>query len=322
MRTRDALLVLLVATAVHPGGPVSAQVRETAGVITEIKVGQGKVEIRAAGGPWRPAAPLQALRAGDEVRAAEGASVVVLLSGGRGTAKVDAKNSPYVVGTAVADEGKVDKARTLVAGSVKFLTAGPKEPPKAVLATRSTARPPEVLTPRNGPVLPGVLVFEWLGRESSRYTVRIIGPSDVIVERKGVVGTRFEYPADAPPLQPGVGYRVEVIAPNQPPQQATFEIVDPARARAVQADLGALESALGAATSPSSIAVARAGYLAEIGLLHDARLAVLAALARDPDEPVLHTLLGTLYTQTGLPRQAAAAFDEAQSLMTRGTRRP
>ena len=234
----------------------------------------------------------------------------------------DAKNSPYVVGAVVADEGKVDKARTLVAGSVKFLTAGPKEPPTAVLATRSTVRPPEVLTPRNGPVLPGVLVFEWLGRESSRYTVRIVGPSDVVVERKGVVGARLEYPADAPALQPGVGYRIEVVAPNQPPQQATFEIVDPARARAVQADLGALESALGAGTSPSSIAVARAGYLAEIGLLHDARLAVLAALARDPDEPVLHTLLGTLYTQTGLPQQAAAAFDEAQSLMTRGTRRP
>jgi hypothetical protein len=320
MRTRDAVLMLLVATAVQPGGPASAQPRETAGVITEIKVGPGKAEIRAAGGPWRPVAPLQALRAGDEVRASDGASVVVLLSGGRGVAKVDAKNSPYVVGTVVADEGKVDKARTLVAGSLKFLTAGTKEPPKAVLATRATARPPEVLTPRNGPVLPGALAFEWLGNQFSRYTVRIVGPSDVIVERKGVVGARFEYPADAPPLQPGVSYRVEVIAPNQPPQQAAFEIVDPARARAVQADLDALDTALGASTSPNSLAVARAGYLAEIGLLHDARLTVLAALARDPDEPVLHTLLGTLYMQTGLPRQASAAFDAAQSLMTRGTK--
>lgn len=320
MRVRDALLVLLVATAIQPGRPVSAQPRETAGVITEIKVGPGKVDIRAAGGPWRPAAPLQALRAGDEVRASDGASVVVLLIGGRGVVKVDAKNSPYVVASAVADEGKVDKALTLVAGRFKFLTAGPKDPPKAVLATRSTARPPEVLTPRNGPVLPGALTFEWLGRPSARYTVRIAGPSDVIVEQKGVVGTRFEYPAGAPPLQPGVRYRVEVIALNQPPQQATFEIADAARARAVQADLGALENTLGAGTPPSSIAAARAGYLAEIGLLHDARLTVLAALARDPDEPVLHTLLGMLYTETGLPRQAAEAFDEAQSLMTRGTK--
>jgi hypothetical protein len=92
----------------------------------------------------------------------------------------------------------------------------------------------------------------------------------------------------------GFSYRVEVTAPNQPPEGATFEIVD--------------------------AAVARAGYLAEIRLLHDARLGVLAALARDPDEPVLHTLLATLFTQTGLPRQVAAAFDEAQSLMTRGTK--
>ena len=320
MTRRATVLMLLVATVVLPGQAVSAQPRETAGVITEIKIGSGKVEIRAAGGPWRPAAPLQALRAGDEVRATEGASLVVLLSGGHGTAKVDARNSPYVVGTAVAAEGKVDKARTLVAGSVKFLTTGPKEPPKAVLAARSVARPPEVLTPRNGPVLPGTLVFEWLGSQFSRYTVRIVGPMDLIVERTGVVGARFEYPAAAPPLQPGVRYRVEIVALNQPPQQATFEIVDAARARAVRADLDALESALGASTSPSSLAVARAGYLAENGLLHDARLTVLAALARDPDEPVLHTLLGTLYTQTGLRRQAAEAFDEADFLMTRGAR--
>ena len=69
--------------------------------------------------------------------------------------------------------------------------------------------------------------------------------------------------------------------------------------------------------SPSSLAVARAGYLAEHGLLHDARLVVLAALARDPDEPVLHTLLGSLYNQVGLLAQAAEAFDEAESLLTR-----
>ena len=58
--------------------------------------------------------------------------------------------------------------------------------------------------------------------------------------------------------------------------------------------------------------------LAEQGLFHDARLAVVAALVKDPDEPTLHTLLGHLYQKVGLAQQAAESFDEAQFLLTRG----
>jgi hypothetical protein len=319
MRTRDVIRVGLVVTALGLPGLAAAQPRETAGVITELRVGQGKVEIRSAGGSWRPAAPLQALRAGDEVRVTQDATVVVLLSGGHGTVKVDAQRSPFVMASTVADGGQVDRARTLVAGSMKFLTSGPKEAPKAVLATRSlTAGPPEILTPRDGPVLPGALAFEWVGSRFSQYTVRLRGPSQVILERTGAVGPRLEYPAGAPVLQPGVRYRFEVNAPGQPVYATTFEIVDAARAQAVQADLHELERALGPGASASSRAIVRAGYLADSGLLHDARLTVLDALARDRGEPALHTLLGTLYANTGLPKQAGEAFDEARSLMTRG----
>jgi hypothetical protein len=261
--------------------------------------------------------PLQALRAGDEVRATDGASVVVLLSGGRGTARVDARNSPFVVAAPAGDTTRLQKAGVLVGDSMKFLAAGSTESPKALLATRATARPPEILTPRDSAVLPGPLVVEWLGSQFSRYTVRIVGPTDVLLERKGVAGARFEYPADAPALQPGVRYQLQVEALNQKPQRSTFEMVDAGRAATVRADLRELEAAVGAGASPSSAAIARAGYLAEHGLLHDARLTVLQALARDPDEPVLHTLLGTLYLQTGLRQQAAESFDEAQFLLTR-----
>jgi hypothetical protein len=317
MTMRETAGVFMMATVLLLPAVALAQPRETVGVITEVKVAGGKVEVRTSGGAWRPATPLQALRAGDEVRATQGATAVVLLSGGRGTAKIDAAGSPYVVAPA-ADASQADKARALVSGSMKFLTSAPKEPPKAVLATRSLARPPVVLTPRNGPVLPEALVFEWVGSPSARFTVRITGASDLLLERAGVVGARFLYPAGAPALRPGVTYRFEVVAPNQPPHTTTFEVVDAARAQAVHADLRELDRALGPGVSPSSLAVARAAYLAEHGLFHDARLAVLAALARDPDEPTLHTLLGSFYTQTGLPQQAAQAFDEAESLMTRG----
>lgn len=321
MRTARATIGVLLAVAVLAlASRAAAQPRETLGVITEIKLARGTAEVRIAGDEWKPAAPLQALRAGDQVRVTQGASVVVLLSGGRGIARVDARSSPFVLAAPAADEGKLGKARSLLAESLGFLASGVGKAPRAVLSTRSAARPPEIVTPRGGPVLPGDLAFEWLGSQFSRYTVRVLGPSDVVFERKGVTGARLPYPPDAPALVPGTTYRLQVVALNQPPQETTFEVVDDARVAAVSADLRELESALGRGAPPSSVAVARAGYLAGNGLTHDARRVVLAALARDPDEPVLHALLGALYARNGLSQQSAEAYGQAQSLLEHATK--
>ncbi len=301
------------------GGVELRGVRPGLLVITELKIGKGKLEVRAPGGEWRPAGPLQALRAGDEVRATDNAALVILMSAGRGTIRVDAKNSPFVVGPGQSDASKTQKVQALVSGSLGFLSATTKEPPTAVLSTRATARPPEVLTPRNGPALPDALAFEWLGSQFSRYTVRVLEPAEVVLERKGVVGAHFSYPADAPALKPGVRYRFQVEALGHPPYEAWFEIVAPARAAAVRQELRQLEDDLGPGVSPSSLAAVKAGALAAAGLLHDARLTVLAALARDPDEATLHLLLGNLYLRTGLPQLAAESLDEAQFL-ARGER--
>jgi hypothetical protein len=311
-------LFLVPLTGLEPNQP-AGQARETAGVITELKIGKGKLEVKAPGGEWRPAGPLQALRAGDTVRATDNASLVILMSAGRGTIRVDAKNSPFVVGPGQSDASKAQKVQALMSGSLGFLSATTKEPPTAVLSTRATARPPEVLTPRNGPALPDALAFEWLGSQFSRYTVRVLGPAEVVLERKGVVGARFSYPADAPALKPGVPYRFQVEALGHPPYEAWFEIVEPARAAAVRQELRQLEDGLGPGVSPSSLAAVKAGALAAAGLLHDARLTVLSALARDPDEATLHLVLGNLYLRTGLPQLAAESLDEAQFLV-RGER--
>jgi uncharacterized protein HemY len=58
----------------------------------------------------------------------------------------------------------------------------------------------------------------------------------------------------------------------------------------------------------------RAGFLAHNGLLHDARLGVVEELARQPDEPSLHCLLGDLYARQGLPEEAMESFAEARYL--------
>ncbi len=68
----------------------------------------------------------------------------------------------------------------------------------------------------------------------------------------------------------------------RPPQEAWFEVVDAARARAVADDLTALEQELGTGVPPTSKAVMRAGLLAREGLLHDARRVVVAALDARP----------------------------------------
>jgi predicted Zn-dependent protease len=108
-----------------------------------------------------------------------------------------------------------------------------------------------------------------------------------------------------------------VEALGHPPFETWFEVVDPTRAAALGEDLRQLETALGSGVPPSSLAEVRSGALAAEGLLHDARLVALAALARDPDEPTLHILLGNLYLKTGLPQLAAESLDEAQFLLTR-----
>jgi hypothetical protein len=307
---------LLLLTLLGLASPALAQSPETAAVVTEIKPGRGRVEVKpAAGGDWRPARPLLALRAGDVVRTTENAAAVVLLSGGRGTARVEGAAGSYTVPGPAAAAAQGQKAKALVEASLGFLAGTTKESTQAVLATRSVARPPVIVSPRNGKLLPDSLAFEWLGSRFTRYTVRVTGPSGPVIERREVTGARWEYPADSPALLPNTRYTLQVAASGQAPQEAWFELVDAERARAVAADLKGLEQELGGSVSPTSRAVVRAGLLAREGLLHDARRAVLTALAADRDEPTLHLLLGDLYTRTGLNDLAAESFDEAQFLL-------
>lgn len=315
-RWRRMMGVVLAACLVFSAGSVAGQGGESAGMITEIKIGKGRVDVKAAGGgDWKPAAPFLAVRSGDAVRASENATAVIFLTGGRGTVKVEAANSPYSV-TGAAAGGKAEKAKSLVAGSIGFLAQGPKEPPKASLSVRAMpgAKAAEVLAPRGGAVLPGPLTIEWLGSQFARYTVKVSSPSGVLLERK-VSGARFEYPADAPKLRPGTRYTIVVAADGKRPHEAHFEVLDASKADAVKRRLGELEASLGPNAPPNTLTALRAGLLADEGLLHDARLIVVSAIAKDPDEPALHALLGHIYAKTGLPDQANQELDEAQFLL-------
>lgn len=314
---RSTLLVVLGAMTLGPWA-AAGQGEEAGGVITEVKIGKGRVEIKSAPNEdWRAAVPLMTLRPGDAIRATEDATAEVVLGGGRGSLRVDAARPMFVVPPPPAAESRLPRARAVVDESLRFLASVGKPPTEVALVTRGSAKPPVILSPRNSPVFPGPLTFEWTGSRFDRSTVRVLGPRGVIVERT-VTGARFEYPAEAPPLTAGVRYTFQLVSGPSSPQQVWFELVEPARAAAIRADLTALEREAGATLSPNSLAALRAGFLARLGLLHDARQTLAAAIARDPDEPTLHLLLGHVYTTAGLTELAAEEYYEAQFLLKQG----
>ena len=97
-------------------------------------------------------------------------------------------------------------------------------------------------------------------------------------------------------------------------QQAEFQILPAGEAARVRESLDSLVPASLPGYPPSSIALMRAGYVLRDGLYADARRELLTALAKDPDEPTLHLLLGQVYDAIGLSELAQREFIEARDL--------
>ena len=85
----------------------------------------------------------------------------------------------------------------------------------------------------------------------------------------------------------------------------------------VQESLGILVPASLPGYPDSSVAIMRAGYLLRDGLYAEARRELLAAVAKDPDEPTLHLLLGQVYETIGLADLAQREFIDARDLAAR-----
>ena len=304
--------VWVTAAALSTAAPALAQPREVGAMVTEIRPGRGRVEVRAGEQPdWRPAGPLLALKVGDRLRATADASAVVVLAGRRGSVEVDAARSPFLVPAPPA-ESRLQKVFLLIEDGLGFLGSGTRETPRPVLSTRGPARPPRILSPRGGPVLADALAVDWRAPEHVRSTIRVSAPSGVVLEAV-LTGPQL-YPLGALDLAPGTTYRVEVYSGAARLDEVRFEVADRARADLVRRDLQEVEQALGPGTSAATRAVVLAGVLASRGFLHDARRVVLAALAADPTQASLHALLGDLYARTGLAREADEAHEQARAL--------
>ena len=298
-------------------GPARSAEREVAGMVTEIYPGEGQAEVRSAEtGRWRPAMPLLTLREGDTVNTTQDAWAVIVLTGGRGSVRVDEANAPFSITAPPVDRSRQHKGLKILEASFSFLSTTPRELPLGTLGARAGMKPPAILTPRNSLVLPDSLILEWRGSRSSLVTIRVVGPDGLVLERTNLAAARFQYPKNAPPLLAGVRYRFQLLPAWSPPQEVWFELVDPIDAQTIRRELQDLEEAIAAAPPPpSTLSALRAGVLAGHGLLHDAPRGLVEELVRHPDEPTLHFLLGDPYVRQGLSEEAAESFAEARLLM-------
>ena len=86
--------------------PSTATAAESIGVITELHVKNGQVEVKpAAGGDWEPAKPLLAISAGDQVRAAGAGKAVLVFVSTQHTTVVTADNSVVTIAFGTNAEG-------------------------------------------------------------------------------------------------------------------------------------------------------------------------------------------------------------------------
>ena len=138
--------ILALAAILSLSTPGWSGEREVAGMITEIRLGEGRVDVRSAeADSWRPATPLLTLRAGDTVTTTQDAWVVIVLTGGRGSVRVDEANAPFSVTAPPVDRGRLQKGLKILEASFDFLaTTTPRDLTFGPLGTRSGMKPPVI----------------------------------------------------------------------------------------------------------------------------------------------------------------------------------
>ena len=297
MRTVVLAAVLVLAA-------VPALAATPIGVITELHLRNGQVEVKpAAGGDWQAAQPLLSINEGDQVRAAgAGRAVLVFVASQRSTVVTPA-NSPFVVAPP-AQPGFGERVKA----AVGFLQSTPVKPQS--LQTRSTGEPVVLLAPRTLVAAEGV-TLEWTGRGTSRYTVRVIsGDGRVLFERKALEAQPLALSPDDVRLVPG-RYRWEVESQAHGIHHAAFDVATPDAV----AQAGAAADAVEQARYPAvTAALLKAAALSRERFHAAARRELLRAIAASPDEPTLHVVLADVYDKTGLPHLGDAERSRAGAL--------
>jgi hypothetical protein len=300
-------LMSLLLAVIACTGPAHAQ--DAVGVITEIKLNRGDVQIRLPGKNWQKPGLLQSLYAGSQIQASKDATAVVLYTAGAKTITVDERNSPFEI-KATESKGGAGASVTEVASSLM----GKKKPPAYVpLAVRGGKRPPLLVSPRNTKLMSDAPTLQWMGMERQPGTVRLYGPDGLLWSAENISLTQIKYPASAPRLKPGVEYSWVIEKKDFPVEKVRFQLLPPAEVKSVQDEMTALQNAPG--VPKTTQAILKAGLFFSRALYYDAREALIEAVKVDPDEPTLHFLLADVYEKTGLKELASEEYSESDFLL-------
>jgi hypothetical protein len=301
MRTVVGLVALLALLSRPAAGA------EPIGVITELHLKDGQVEVkRAAGGEWQAVKPLFAIGAGDQVRATGAARAVLVFVSSQRTTVVTQENSPYVA-SPPSQPGFGERVKS----ALTFLQSTPREPRRKSLAVRSPDFPVVIVAPRASEVAADGFSLEWLGPASARHTARIVSADGrVLWEKSDVAGGRQAVAPTDVRLAPG-HYRWELESRAYGIQRADFDVATAEAATRVRLAVDAVESARYPA---GTAAVLKAAAFMHERFFADARRALLQGVAATPEEPTLHLLLGDVYERIGLDNLAASEYDRAEAL--------
>lgn len=303
-----AFLAAIVAApfGAAPAGTPAALLLSCAGTVTVVRPDH----TTAAGSYGLPLQP------GDEIRTGPGSSAEIHFRNGTWVT-VGAGSSLVVKGA-----GREEPARAPAAGGESFasvesfLKLKDAEGVSTLAALRSTEMSPEIrpVSPCRTAVRGGRPVFRWEAADSAAELLLTLYDGTGVRWRTTVRGTTAAaYPADAEPLAPGATYSwtLETADPLRIPPLRTpaafFEVLAPDREAALAAALDALASE----RPPSEAAThaVRASVFFAHRLLDEAIAETRLAIALDPENASLRTILARLYAETGRSSEAMSEYD-------------
>jgi hypothetical protein len=296
-----------------------SQTGTTAAVLTSCK---GPVTLIHAGTATAASFGL-ALTDGDEVKTGSGAEAEIMFAAGNWV-QIGANSSMHIKGrpgsTPAPGADKSDKKGNNGSFEVvqSFLKLKNSEGSSAIGGLRSGEKAPPLvaLSPCQTRVRTTRPAFKWkIDDASAELKLTVWGESKALWETTVSNATTTTYPADAPALRPGVSYSwtLETTDPLVSPPLRTpasfFEVIAPADATRLDADLSTLDAGQSGSVTYH---LTRASLYFDSGLVEDAIAETETALAADPANQSLRSILARLYADTGRRSDAIAELNKVQ----------
>lgn len=325
MRVRNLIATLVVvacAVCVVPMLAGQARAQDPAAVLLSCS---GDVTIVRGGGEIKGTFGLN-LEPGDEIRTGADSVAEIHFDDGNWV-RMGANSSMQVKGQRSAPPSPNEKAAASGSMGAKsfqtvqnFIKLKDSEGSSSMARLRSADSQPELCaeSPRQT-VVRGLPTFKWkLTDPATALKLTVYNEEGVLWEHDVHGTTSVAYPGDAPALEPGTAYSwtLETTDPLKfPPlrsQAAFFEVLAAEDDKKLAAALDECSQSDGEETSESAKHIVRASLFFEYNLLDDAIAETQQAMAVDPENPALRSILARLYAQTG---RSAEALDEYDKLL-------